>query len=236
MRAVDPDPANRYAAPAGPGGRHRIPNATSTGLGAGRTLPRPHNLLHRHAAGSRHVQGVRSPDRKRRPPSSPGASSTRRHAHQDICLERGHPGQARPRTTRPHECSDVGSSGAPGRQTRTGRSRSRWPGGRPRIRHTAMAYPSASGTPWSFAEGGLPVLAAVEDAEDVDHELTGRLVDLVGDERPPPECCGPHARSDVVASSAGEREHQDAVDVVEDRRDGRPSGVGRRFQVIHLSS
>src|SRR5665809_12995 len=33
-----------------------------------------------------------------------------------------------------------------------------------------------------FAERGLPVLATMEDAEDVDHELTGRLVDLVGDE------------------------------------------------------
>ncbi|MDP9444023.1 MAG: hypothetical protein M3P83_06630 [Actinomycetota bacterium] len=56
----------------------------------------------------------------------------------------------------------------------------------------------------------------MEDTEDVDHEFTGGLVDLVGNERPLPESGCPDARSDVVAISSGEREHQDVVDVVED--------------------
>ncbi len=78
-----------------------------------------------------------------------------------------------------------------------------------------------------FAERGFPVLATVEDAEDVDHELAGRLIHLVGDEGLLLEGARPQARADVVARSASEREHQDAVDVVEDRRHEAPSGVRR---------
>jgi hypothetical protein len=37
------------------------------------------------------------------------------------------------------------------------------------------------------AQSGFPVLPAVEDAEDVDHDLVGRLVDLVRDDGPLPE-------------------------------------------------
>jgi hypothetical protein len=75
---------------------------------------------------------------------------------------------------------------------------------------------------------GLPILATVEDAEDVDHELIGRLIHLVCDEGRLLEGARPQARSDVVAPSAGEREHQDAVDVVEDRRHEASSDLSRR--------
>ncbi|MEN8673849.1 hypothetical protein [Nocardioides sp.] len=69
----------------------------------------------------------------------------------------------------------------------------------------------------------------MKDSKDVDHEVTRRLVDLVGDERPPLEVGRPNAGTDIFASSTGEREDEDAVDVVEDLSHEPSSGISRRL-------
>lgn len=56
------------------------------------------------------------------------------------------------------------------------------------------------------AHWAAAVLATVEETNNVDDELTRRLVDLVGDEGPLLEGARAHTRSEVVARSASERE------------------------------
>jgi hypothetical protein len=87
----------------------------------------------------------------------------------------------------------------------------------PRICHARMRHRSSSGSPCRSSDRCFPVLASVEDAENVHHELAGRLVDLIGDEGPVLEGGRPHSRSDVVTRSAGIRERGNGLDVVEDR-------------------
>jgi hypothetical protein len=87
-----------------------------------------------------------------------------------------------------------------------------------------------------FAERGLPVLATVEDTEDGDDEHIGRLVHLEGDEGLLLVDARPHTRPDAVARSADEREHQDAVDVLEDHPHEALSDLDRRRPLLIQSS
>lgn len=68
------------------------------------------------------------------------------------------------------------------------------------------------------SERVLPVLTTVEHTDDVDDYLAGRLIHLMGDERPLLEGGRPHPRPYVVAlpTATGEREHENSVDMVED--------------------
>src|SRR4051812_40669918 len=95
----------------------------------------------------------------------------------------------------------------------------------------------ADSEPSVVAERRLPILATMEETEDVYDELTGRLVDLVGDEGPLPIGGRPHPWTYVVSTSAGEREEEDPVDVLKDRRDEATSDVCgrvRRDPVVDL--